>query len=225
MLSQALGLAALAALTPTALLAVTVFLGMPNPHRTVLLYLGGSILITAVIATMVYVALRTGHVYKPRQHPTRYGLRLGLGVVMLAGAVYLRRRWNRAGEVKESGKKGPGLFARMMATPGPRQAFIVGVLVYSPSVTFIAAVQVVATAKVSTAVAVGALALVIAVTLAFVWLPFVLYMLAPQRTAQLLTALNSWLHAHGRALGLAALVAGGVALTLNGILGLTGVVG
>ena len=51
--------------------------------------------------------------------------------------------------------------SRMLARPGSKEAFIVGVLVYSPSLTFIAAVQVVATAKESLIASVLALALVI----------------------------------------------------------------
>ena len=59
----------------------------------------------------------------------------------------------------------------MIARPGHKTAFIVGVLVYSPSLTFVAAVQAVATSKEDVAVSVLELALVIAITLAFAWVP------------------------------------------------------
>lgn len=225
MLAEAAGLAALAGLSPTALLVVAVFLGAENPRRIVLIYLVGGIVMTVLIAVIVYVVLQGGHVYKPRQHATRYGLRLGLGLLMLIVVPFLRRRWNRAGEAGDTGKTGGGLLGRMIARPRPVAAFLVGVLVYSPPVAFIAAVQVVAASKESTADAVGATILLIAITLTFIWLPFVLHLLAPVQTRRFLEALNGWLGRHGRTLALGALVVGGVYLTVNGILGLTGVVG
>jgi Sap, sulfolipid-1-addressing protein len=225
MLGEAAGLAALAGLSPTALLVVAVFLGAENPRRIVLIYLVGGIVMTVLIAVVVYVVLQGGHVYKPRQHATRYGLRLGLGLLMLIVVPFLRRHWNQAGEARDTGKKGGGgLLGRMIATPRPVAAFLVGVIVYSPPVAFIAAVQVVATAKESTADAVGAIILLIAITLTFIWLPFVLHLVAPDQTRRFLEALNGWLGRHGRTLVLSALVVGGVYLTVNGILGLTGVV-
>jgi hypothetical protein len=62
----------------------------------------------------------------------------------------------------------------MIARPGHKTAFIVGVLVYSPSLTFVAAVQAVAASKEDVAVSVLELALVIAITLAFAWVPLLL---------------------------------------------------
>jgi hypothetical protein len=220
-LAQASGLAVLAALSPTALLVAAVFLGAADPRQTVLIYLAGAVLMTVVMATIVYVILRAGDVNKPSQHQTRYGLRLGLGLLLLAGLLYVLRRKPRTADPAK--KKNPGLISRMIARPGPKEAFIVGVLVYSPSVTFIAAVQVVATSKDSTAASVGALALIIAITLAFVWLPLLLFVLRPDRTSSLLGGFNGWLRAHGRVLLVGSMAIGGVLLTLNGILGLTGV--
>ena len=115
--------------------------------------------------------------------------------------------------------------SRMLAKPGTKEAFVVGVLVYSPSLTFVAAVQVIATARQSLIASVLDLAVVIAITIVFVWLPLVLYLLAPARTGRVLTRFNVWLRSHGHALVVGALLVGGVLMTLNGILGLTGVVG
>jgi Sap, sulfolipid-1-addressing protein len=219
MLSEAAGLAVLTALSPAALLVVAVFLGSATPRRTGILYLAGAITMTAVMATVVFIALRAGHLYTPHQHKTRYGLRLGLGVLLLAAGLYVRRRGPRA---RDPVKEQQGLIARMTATPGPKAAFIVGILVYSPSLTFVAAVQIVATSKASVAYSVLALIVVIAITVLCVWLPLVLYLLMPERTGHLLTSFSGWLRGHGQLLLVGALIAGGVLLTLNGILGLTG---
>ena len=55
---------------------------------------------------------------------------------------------------------------------------------------------------------------------AFVWLPFLAYLAAPELTSRRLTAFNAWLLAHGRILLVLALMVGGAVLAANGILGL-----
>jgi hypothetical protein len=142
-------------------------------------------------------------------------------MMTLAGA-YLRRRKPKPPDPAKRDKR---IISRLIVTPRPWAAFIVGLLVYAPSLTFIAAVQEVATSRASVATSVLGIALVIAITLMFVWLPFVLYLLAPDRTAQVLRSSDSWLRSHGYVLAVAGLGIGGVLLTLDGILGLTGVVG
>lgn len=222
MLTDAAGLAVLAALSPMAVLVSASFLGSPNPHRTVLIYLTGAIVMTALMATIVFVVLHAGHVYQPRERQTRYGVRLGLGLLMLLAGGYVRRRGPKT---PDPAKKNKSLISRLIAKPGAGAAFLVGVLVYSPSLTFIAAVQVVATSKQGLAASILDLFVVIAITITFVWLPLVLYLLAPERTSRILGATIGWLRSHGHVLTVGALLIGGVLLTLNGLLGVTGVIG
>jgi hypothetical protein len=222
MLTEAAGLAVLAALSPTAVLVSAVFLGSASPHRTVLIYLAGAVVMTAILAAVVFVALRTGHLQRPREYQPRYGLRLALGVAMMVAGAYLRRRKPKPPDPAKRDKR---IISRLLARPRPWAAFIVGILVYAPSLTFIAAVQVVATSKASLAASVLGIALVIAITVMFAWLPFLLYLLAPDRTARVLRGCDGWLRTNGYVLAVAGLGAGGVLLTLDGILGLTGVVG
>jgi len=222
MLTEVVGLALLAAVSPTALLVSAVFLGAANPIRTVLIYLAGAIVVTAVMALVVYAALRGSHFYKPHLRDPKYGLRLGLGVLMLAVGCYLLRR-GKLRSAKPAGQ-GQGLISRMIARPGPKEAFIVGILIYTPSLTFVAAVQAVATSRQDLADAVGYLALIVFITLLCIWLPLLLYAFKPDRTTMLLGSFNVWLRARGYVLLSAAVAIGGAVLTLNGILGLTGVV-
>jgi len=222
MLTEAAGLAVLAALTPTAVLVSAVFLGSVNPHRTVLVYLAGAVVMTAIFATVVFLALRAGHLQRPREYQPRYGLRLGLGVLMMLAGAYLRLRKPKPPDPARRDKR---IISRLLARPRPWAAFIVGLLVYAPSLTFIAAVQVVATSKASVVTSVLEIALVIAITVMFAWLPLVLYLVAPERTAWVLRSSDSWLRSHGYVLAVAGLGIGGALLALDGILGLTGVVG
>lgn len=222
MLIQAVGLALLAAISPTAAAVSTVFLSKSNPQRIVLTYLTGAIVMTVIMAAVLFAVLQSGHLYQPAERQPRYGLRLGLGLAMLLAGAYLKRRGPKRPD--PAARKDKGIIARLTARPAPRTAFIVGLLVYTPSLTFIAAVQAVATAKQSLTASVVALVLVIVITVAFAWLPLILYLLSPHRTARLLLGLDGWLRSHGYVLTVAALLIGGIVLAINGALGLTGVV-
>jgi Sap, sulfolipid-1-addressing protein len=220
---QAVGLAFLAALTPAAALVAGAYLGSASPRRTSLFYLAGAVVMSLVIGVVVVVALHAGHLNHPHQRAPRYGLRLGLGIVALvAGLVLARRRPRPSGRAKN--EKKPGLMSRLIARPSPLTAFVTGLVIFAPSVTFIAAAQVIATAKASDVAIAGALALIVAIDVLGVWVPFVLYLIAPDLTTRKLKAFDQWLAAHQHVLLVGGLTVAGVILTLNGILGLAGVV-
>lgn len=222
MLVDAVGLALLAAISPTAALVSAIYLGAANPRRTVLLYLAGAIAMTAVVGTAAFFVLRAGGLQHASQHSARYGLRLGLGILALLAGLYLRRRGPRPPDPKKSGD---GFINKMVARPTALAAVLVGVVVYSPSVTFIAAVQTVATSKAGAAESALGILLVIVITLAFIWLPYLTYLFWPEQTAQRLGGFNAWLRSHGHQLLVGALLVGGFVLTLDGALGLGGVIG
>jgi hypothetical protein len=219
MYGQAAELAALAALYPPALLIAAVYLSSDSPRKLAGVYLAGAVLMTAVAGIVVLVALRAGGLSLPTNRPPRYGLRVGLGALALAGAGYLAWRYrHRPPGAAKPGK--PGRITRLTAHPRPLTALAVGLVLFVPGLGFIAAVQTIATAKASLAATAAALVLVVAIDLAFVWLPLVLHLIAPQATARTLNAINTWLSAHGRALMPAALGAVGVILLVDGATGL-----
>jgi len=221
MLIQAAGLAVLAAISPTALIVSAVFLGAENPRRTALLYLAGALLITGSMAVAVFVVLQAGEISRPHHHDIHYGVQLGLGLLLLATALLLGRRARRA---RERAKAGKGLISRMIARPNPKIAFVVGVLVYLPSITFVAAIEAVAAARDTLAASALALLVVVVITLICVWVPFVFFMVAPERTTHLLHRFNGWLRANGRTIVICVVTFAGSLLVINGALGLTGVV-
>ena len=217
MLLQAAGFAVLAALSPTALLITAIYLGSARPRTTALCYLAGAVLISTVMGVAVLLLLRYGHFQLPGHRAPRYGLRLGLGLLSLAaGAVVARRQPRLPGP----GQPGKGIVARLVSSPAPMTAFVAGVFIFMPAVTFIAAIQVIATARAGVALSTLGLVMVIVINVAFVWLPFVAYLAAPGPTTRTLAAFNAWLRAHGRILLILALLVAGAVLTVNGLLGL-----
>jgi hypothetical protein len=235
-IGQAAGFALLAAVSPTSLLVMAVFLGSADPRRTALLYVAGAMLMTVLMAAVVLVVLRATGLNHPHEHAPRYGLRLGLGVLALLTAVVVALRARRsaidvgtpamstqgAAATQATGNVGPGFVSRLVATPRPSTAFLVGVILFVPSATFIAAVQVVATSNASAATMALALVIVVILTGLIVWLPLLTYLAAPGATTRRLKALNGWLRANGRTILMAALAVGGILLIINGSTGLAG---
>jgi hypothetical protein len=216
MIGQAAGLAALSALSPAALLVAALYLSSAKPRRALLIYLAGAVAMTVVLGIVLLIAIHAGGLNHPHQRQPRYGVRLGLGVIALAASVVISRRTPRPAR---PGKK-PGLLTRMINNPSPFAAFAVGILVFGPSVSFIAAVQVIATAKAGDAYDALALAIVVLIDVMFIWLPLGFHLAVPDATTRTLNAVNAWLHAHSRVMTVVLLAVAGLALIGNGIYGL-----
>jgi len=216
--ATAAGFAVLAAISPTAILVCAVYLGSARPQQATLLYLAGAVVMTLVMGLVVLFALRASGLSLSVRHDQRYGVRLALGVLALGGGVFMARRKPRPPDPEKPGK--PGLISRTMSRPGPLAAFITGIFVFTPSASFVAAVQVIATARASVAYSAAVLAAVVVINVMFVWLPFLLYLARPEATTRRLKAFNGWLRAHGHALVAGALLIAGGALIGNGIYGL-----
>jgi len=230
MFEQAAGLAVVAACYPPAMLIAALYLASVRPGRMAALYVIGGAVIVSVVGTAALLAIRDAGLSLHSQHHTRYGLRLALGVVALVAAVLIYRRRPKRPDPANPGKPGnpgiPGkpkgrrLVDKLSADPTPRTAFIVGVVMFGPSLTFIAAVQVVATAKASVAATVGAMVMIIVITLAFAWIPLVAYLIAPEFTARKLGAFEGWVRRHGKTIGVGAVALVGILLVAQGITGL-----
>jgi Sap-like sulfolipid-1-addressing protein len=126
-----------------------------------------------------------------------------------------------AGAAKPAKTKRPGLVARLTARPTPLTAFAVGAFMFGPSLTFISAVQVVGTARAGIGDTVGAMVMIILLTVAFGWLPLVAYLVAPERTIRALHKLEALLKRHGKTILTTAVAVVGVFLVIQGITGLT----
>ncbi|MDR0342461.1 MAG: GAP family protein [Nocardiopsaceae bacterium] len=217
MLAQAAGLALLAAISPPALLLTAVYLGSARPRQTALCYLAGAALTATVIGVAALLALRAGHLDLHSSRTPRYGLRFGLGLVILAAAAVVAYRGPRR---PAGARRPPGRMARLLATPGPAAALLAGAVTFGPSLTFIAAVQVIATARASDLLSAAGLVMVVVIDVMFVWLPFLAFLLAPEVTARRLGGFNGWLRAHGHAILTAALTVAGAILVADGLAGL-----
>jgi hypothetical protein len=221
MYGQAAGLAALGALYPPALVIAAVYLGSARPRRMTGLFVIGAIVMTVATGIALLFVLRAGNLSVPAHRTPRYGLRVGIGGLALAAAGYLIWRYRHRGPPDPAKPKKPGRISRMTAHPRPLTAVLVGFLLFAPGAGFVAAIQVIATAKASAAATVGALALVIVIDIAFAWVPLLIHVIAPDRTTRGLKALDAWLKRYGRTVLIVAMGAVGLILVVNGAIGLT----
>ena len=217
MLAQAAGLALLAAISPTALLVTAVYLGSARPRLTGAFYLAGAVLMSLVTGIIILELLRRLGLSQPRERTPRYGVRLGLGILLLAAGAFVAKRKPR---LPDPAQAKPGFISRMVANPTPLSAFLVGLLIFAPGVTFLAAVQVIATARASPELTALAVAIVVVINVLLVWLPIVLHLIAPGATGRRLTAFNTWLRAHGHTILVVVLLVVGAIMIISGSVGL-----
>ena len=111
-LAQAAGFAVLASVSPTALLVMAVYLSSANPRTMALLYVAGAVIMTVATGIALLVVIRITGLNLPRGHDPRFGLRLGLGVLALAGAVFYTVRGPR--ETVPGKERRPGFVARLI---------------------------------------------------------------------------------------------------------------
>jgi hypothetical protein len=219
--AQVAWLALVASISPPAALLAGLYLRSERPGKVTLFFIVGGLVVVSVVGVVVLVVMRAGGLshLDHFHHQTRYGVRLGLGLIALAAAVFLYLRKPKPRDPAKKPKK-PKLIHRLSARPSPLTAFAVGVFMFGPSLTFISAVQVVATAKAGLADTIGAMALIIVLAVLFAWLPFLAYLVAPDRTLHLLHRLEAALAKHGRTILVAAVAVIGLYLTIQGITGL-----
>jgi hypothetical protein len=117
-------------------------------------------------------------------------------------------------------KPSQGFVSKMIANPAPLSAFVVGMIVFAPGLSFIAALQVIATSRADLELTAVAVIVVVSLNVLLVWLPLITYLIAPGFTARHLAAFNSWLRAHARILLVWVLVAVGGIMVFDGIYGL-----
>jgi hypothetical protein len=218
---QAAGLALLAAIYPAAALVAALYLSSERPGKTTVLYVVGALVKVTVVGIVVLLVIRAGGLSRIGERQARYDLRLGLGVIAIIVAVVLYRRGRRQPVRPVPAKpKKPNLVKRLIAHPRPLAAFAVGSVMFGQSVAFFAAIQVVATANTGLVNTVGAMAVIIVLTVAFAWLPLVAYLIAPSGTIRMLRAFDGWLKRHGKTVLIAAIGIVGIFLVIQGISGL-----
>jgi hypothetical protein len=188
MLSEAIPSAFAAAIYPPALIIVAYMLEQVHPLRHGLAFLAGAAAITLAVGYAVALVLQGSGAENSRHHPTVPGwLDIAVGLAILAFAAVVARRPPRPPKAPQE-RRDTGL-------PG---VVGLGVLMFTPSPLYLAALHALAKGDSSTLTLSVEVLLIAAIVLLLVEVPVALYAVDPQRTSRVLKAANGWLAAHGR---------------------------
>jgi arginine exporter protein ArgO len=219
---QAFLLVLASAVNPGALVASAFFLRKQRGARLDNAFLIGGLFISAVVGIVVLALIRLTGLELPQHTTPRYGVRLGLGILALVVAAalpWLRSHLQRGQEDAEK----PNRVMQLMQKAGVGGAIVVGVLVFAPTVQYLAGLQVIATSERRVAAAVLWVLLAAVVNVALVWLFLAAYLANPARTKRHLEKANTWVDwvkAHSDVIIRIVLAVVGVYLVINGAHGL-----
>jgi len=208
--AQTLALAFVAALYPVGLLAVSLLLATDRPLRLGLSFYFGAATSLFVVGILVITVLHGAGLSSSSSGGARGGFRVGLGTAMLVAAWLIARR-----PAPESEKKEPSWKVRLRDAR-PAAVFLTGAILYSPSGSYLGAVQQIATSESGLAPALQLL-VVVAIVLLTVEIPLLAYALRPEATARALRRAQGWIDRHGRQALVVGLVLIGGYLVIDGI--------
>jgi hypothetical protein len=230
-LGQIFFLSLLAMFNPTLLAAVTLMLLTEHPKRLMLGYLLGAYTTSITVGlAIVFVLHDSGAVSTSKQTigPVE-DLVIG-GLLLLVAFVLgtdrdarLRERRARRKEAKlakEGGEKKEPLPMRLLGRGSPRIAFVVGILLSFPGVSYLAGlshIDKLGAAAVPTALLVIGFCLMQQLLLE---VPLVGYVLRPEGTQQAVDGFRAWLGRNGRRAGIGVAAVLGALLIVRGIAGL-----
>jgi hypothetical protein len=223
-------LSLLAMFNPTLLAAVTLMLLTENPKRLMLGYLLGAYTASITIGLAIVFALHdSGAVSTSKQTigPVE-DLVIG-GLLLLVAFVLgtdrdqpLRERRERRKEAKQAkdGEKKEPLPMRLLGRGSPRIAFVVGLLLSFPGVSYLTGlshIDKLGAAAVPTALLVVAFCLIQQL---FLEVPLIGYTLRPKEAQGAVDGFRAWLARNGRRAGIYVAVVLGALLIVRGIAGL-----
>lgn len=211
MWAQALPLALAASIYPPALVTLVVLLRRDPFRGRALAYLAGAAATTFVAGAVLLVGFGAARVDQHDRHGLSAGVDIGLGLALVALAwwVHSGGRGDRPARDTDD--------ADDDAERGVAGAFVLGGVMYLPSVLWISAVKEVAAAGLAFGAAVLTLAVLSTVVVSMTAIPVAAALRWPAPTRAYLHRLNALMSRHGRsAVAIAALLAG-VGLIVKGL--------
>ncbi len=210
-------------LEPFRIAMTVVIINRPRPLLHLLAFLIGGyamgITVGLVVLLVVRPALGSAHFTLP-------GVQMVVGALLLVYAAALATGLaDRGGD--GSADRAAGKFAPIAARARQliderslRTASIAGLGIALPSVDYLAVLAVIAASGAASGVQVGALLLFHVVAFGFVEIPLISYLVAPERTREVLAALQDWLRTRRRRAVTVLLAAVGCVLLGAGLAGL-----
>jgi len=224
-------LSLLAMFNPTLLAAVTLMLLTEHPKRLMLGYLLGAYVTSITLGLAIVFALHDSDVVSTSKRTIGPGEDIVIGCLLLLIAYVLgtdrdarlrerRARRKEAKLAKAGGEKKEPLPMRLLGRGSPRIAFVVGMLLSFPGVSYLTGlshIDKLGAAAVPTALLVIAFCLIQQLLLE---VPLIGYVLRPEGTQRAVDGFRAWLGRNGRRAGIWVAVILGALLVIRGIAGL-----
>ncbi|HXS33014.1 MAG TPA: GAP family protein [Solirubrobacterales bacterium] len=223
-------LSLLAMFNPTLLAAVTLMLLTENPKRLMLGYLLGAYTASITIGLAIVFALHDSGAVSTSKQTLGPVEDLVIGALLLLVGLVLstdrdqplreRREKRKLAKQAKNGEKKEPLPMRLLGRGSPRIAFVVGILLSFPGVSYLTGLSHID--KLEAGVAPTVL-LVIAFCLIqqlLLEVPLVGYMLKPEATQGAVDGFRDWLARNGRRAGIIVAIVLGALLIIRGIAGL-----
>ena len=193
-----------AALNPTLVAASTLMMLMPHPVRLMLGYLLGALLTSITCGILIVYELKSSGLVSSTKHSIGPGATTAIGVLFLILALVLgtgrdervteRRRERKAAKPD----KGPSLWQRQLGKGSARITFVVGAILTLPGASYIAGLTQLTKQHYSVAGNVATIILFNIIMLALLEVPLLCFVIAPERTPQLIARAKAWIGRHWR---------------------------
>jgi nucleotide-binding universal stress UspA family protein len=215
MVPAAIPFAVAAAFFPAGLAVVLWLLDTPPRLRRGLVYLAGAAT-TTIGSGLVMLGLLHGIETGPGRRASIEGyVQIVLGVAFLAFSVGLLIRRPRLEQ------RTPLPAVPRLRAGGYVGIFLLGMAMWTPSLAYVAAIDLIVDSPLNVATQLLNLLLVDVIVLASIEVPLVLYVLAPRTMTRTLTRLDAWVRRYGWQLGSLTAGGGGMFLVVRGCLQLT----
>jgi hypothetical protein len=224
-------LSLLAMFNPTLLAAVTLMLLLPNPRRLMFGYLLGAYTASISLGLVVVFALPESSATSTSKQTLSPLEDVVVGLLLLLVAAVLatdrdrslrerRARRREAKRARDGGEEKEPMPMRLLGRGSPRVAFVVGLLLSFPGVSYLTGLNHIHRLDLSaapTALIVIAFCLVQQLLLE---LPLAGYLFAPERTEDAVKGFRAWLARNGRQAGIIVAAILGLLVLVRGIAGL-----
>lgn len=190
-----------------------VMLNRPRPHLQLAAFLCGGFLMGLSVGAIVLFFLESRLPAWASAHFNLPTVQIVIGVLALVASLFLAVTTGRDRQV-------PEWLSRLLDGRSLWVAGVAGLGIALPSVDYLAALAVIAAARVEADVRMSALVAFNVVAFSLVEVPLLAYLIAPQRTRAAMSKLHNWIRARQRHEVAGLLAAVGVVLVAAGALGI-----
>jgi hypothetical protein len=227
-MSDVILLSLTASLNPTLVAATTVMLLLDRPVRLMGGYLLGAYLTSITLGLIIVFSLSDSSTANTTENTVSPAVDIGLGAIFLSIAFVFytgrveRMRERRAAKKAAKGTPEPPRWQRELSKGSPRVTFLVGAALTLPGASYLAGLASIHKLHYSTPETV---LLVIGFNLVMLWLlevPFLSFLLAPEKTPQAVARAKAWVSRHAHMFAVRGFAAVGALLVVKGLIGLIG---